>query len=66
MATMYKPQIKHTPQGGIRYVLATQEQIEKVNKILIPMDIYLSWEDNQLIFVPKEGYELPTRVEIKS
>ena len=66
MSTTYKSEIKHTPRGGIRYVLATQEQDEKVNKILIPMDIYLSWEDNQLVFVPKEGYELPSRVEIKS
>lgn len=66
MSTMYKSEIKHTPRGGVRFALGTQEAIEKVNKILIPMDIYLSWEDNQLVFVPKEGYELPTRVEIKS
>ena len=61
MSTMYKPQT-----NDIRFTSTTQEQIKIANKIIIPMDIYLSWEDNRILLVPKEGYELPSGVEIKS
>ena len=52
------------PQGGIKYVLATQDQIDNSNKLLLPMDVYLDYQTNELIFVPKDRIELPKRDSI--
>ena len=64
MGTYYK--IDKTvlpPKSGIHFVLGTKEQVEECNdRILLPVDIYLDWDNNNLIFVPQEGYELPTRM----
>ena len=68
MGTYYK--IDKTilpPKSGIHFVLSTKEQVENCNdRILLPVDIYLDWDNNNLIFVPQEGYELPTRMVAKN
>lgn len=59
----YKIERTVVPKGGIKYLIGTREQIENCNdRVLIPVEIYLDWDSNSLVFVPQEGYELPTRM----
>lgn len=56
-----------TPKGGIHFLLGTKEQVkEYCDRLLIPVEIYLDWDNNNLIFVPQEGYELPTRMVVEN
>lgn len=68
MGTYYK--IDKTvlpPKSGIHFVLGTKEQVEECHdRLLIPVEIYLDWDNNHLIFVPQEGYELPSRMVAKN
>ena len=68
MSTYYK--IDKTvlpPKSGIHFVLGTKEQVEECrDRLLIPVEIYLDWDNNHLIFVPQEGYELPSRMIAKN
>lgn len=63
MSTYYKIERTVVPKGGIHFLLGTKEQVKECDdRILIPVEIYLDWDNNNLIFVPQEGYELPTRI----
>lgn len=58
---------KKNPMVGKRvdFKVGNRDSLEKMNKVLIPVEMYIDWESGFLYLVPKEDIDLKKEISLK-